>query len=59
VAQTLGDSILSSVTSLSRLLGEVSFLIDVALRILEYFCYASIFDKVEQGVLNGDRVIQG
>lgn len=59
VAQTLRDSLPASDKSLSRLLGEVPFLPDAALRILEDLCYAGRFDRDGKEVLSGDRVTQG
>lgn len=59
VAQTLRDSLPASDKSLSRLLGEVPFLPDAALRILEDLCYAGRFDRDRKEVLSGDRVTQG
>lgn len=59
VAQTLRDSLPASDKSLSRLLCEVPFLPDAALRILEDLCYAGRFDRDGKEVLSGDRVTQG
>ena len=59
VAQTLRDSLPASDKSLSRLLGEVPFLPDATLRILEDLHYAGRFVRERKEVLSGDRVTQG
>jgi hypothetical protein len=57
--ETLRDSLPASDKSVSRLLGEVPFLPDVALIILEDLHYAGRFVRDRKEVLIGDRVTQG
>jgi symplekin len=57
--ETLHDSLPASDKSVSRLLGEVPFLPDAALRILEDLRYAGRFVRDRKEVLSGDRVTQG
>eukprot|EP01018_Ginkgo_biloba_P004266 Gb_23976 [translate_table: standard] len=59
VAQTLRDSLPASDKSLSKLLGEVPFLPEAALKLLENLCYAGKTDKDGREVPSGDRVTQG
>lgn len=57
--ETLRDSFPPSDKSLSRLLGEVPYLPNSILKLLECMCSPGNCDKAEKEVQSGDRVTQG
>ncbi|PON51152.1 Coatomer beta subunit [Parasponia andersonii] len=59
VVETLRDSFPPSDKSLSRLLGEVPYLPNKVLKLLECLCSPENSDKVEKELQSGDRVTQG
>lgn len=59
VAQTLRDTFPASDKSLGRLLGEVPYLSDGALKLLESLCSPESREKQDKDFQNGDRVTQG
>lgn len=58
-AETLRDSFPPSDKSLSRLLGEVPYLPNTVLKLLEGLCSPENSDKAEKELQSGDRVTQG
>ncbi|XP_060674378.1 uncharacterized protein LOC107405425 isoform X3 [Ziziphus jujuba] len=59
VVETLRDSFPPSDKSLSRLLGDVPYLPNSVLKLLESMCSPGNGDKVEKEMQSGDRVTQG
>ncbi|XP_062095189.1 uncharacterized protein LOC133801071 isoform X2 [Humulus lupulus] len=59
VVETLRDSFPPSDKSLSRLLGDVPYLPNTVLKLLECLCSPEILDKTEKEIQSGDRVTQG
>ncbi|XP_074283035.1 uncharacterized protein LOC141607581 [Silene latifolia] len=59
VSETLRDSFPASDKSLSRLLGEVPYLPESILKLLECLCCPEHGDKDEKELHSGDRVTQG
>lgn len=57
--ETLRDSFPPSDKSLSRLLGDVPYLPNSVLKLLESMCSPGNGDKVEKEMQSGDRVTQG
>ena len=57
--ETLRDSFPPSDKSLSRLLGEVPYLPNSVLKLLECMCSPGNCDKAEKEIQGGDRVTQG
>lgn len=57
--ETLRDSFPPSDKSLSRLLGEVPYLPNSVLKLMESMCSPGNCDKVEKEMQSGDRVTQG
>lgn len=57
--ETLRDSFPPSDKSLSRLLGEVPYLPNTVLKLLESLCSPEKSDKAEKEIQSGDRVTQG
>lgn len=58
-AQTLRDTFPASDKSLGRLLGEVPYLSDGALNLLESLCSPESREKLDKDFQSGDRVTQG
>ncbi|XVE95126.1 hypothetical protein REPUB_Repub02eG0069500 [Reevesia pubescens] len=59
VAKSLLDTFPSSDKSFSRLLGEVPFLPDSALKLLDDLCYSDVFDVTGKEIRDAERVTQG
>ncbi|XP_017981184.1 PREDICTED: uncharacterized protein LOC18591877 isoform X1 [Theobroma cacao] len=59
VAESLLDTFPASDKSFSRLLGEVPFLPDSALRLLDDLCYSDVFDVTGKELRDAERVTQG
>lgn len=53
------DSFPASDKSFSKLLGEVPFLPESALKLLDELCYSEVFDSHGKEVRDGERVTQG
>ncbi|XP_022772986.1 uncharacterized protein LOC111315495 isoform X4 [Durio zibethinus] len=59
VAKSLLDTFPASDKSFSRLLGEVPFLPDSALKLLDDLCYTDVFDVTGREIRDAERVTQG
>ncbi|XP_077220327.1 symplekin isoform X2 [Tasmannia lanceolata] len=59
LAKSLRDSLPASDKSFSRLLGEVPYLPDSALKLLEDLCHSDGFDVHGKDIRDGDRITQG
>ncbi|XVF39705.1 hypothetical protein PTKIN_Ptkin01aG0054500 [Pterospermum kingtungense] len=59
VAKSLLDTFPASDKSFSKLLGEVPFLPDSALKLLEDLCYSDVFDVNGKEICDAERVTQG
>ncbi|XWS14864.1 hypothetical protein CRYUN_Cryun35bG0045300 [Craigia yunnanensis] len=59
VAKSLLDTFPASDKSFSRLLGEVPFLPDSALKLLDDLCYSDVFDVTGKEIRDAERVTQG
>ncbi|XP_021283612.1 uncharacterized protein LOC110416100 isoform X2 [Herrania umbratica] len=59
VAESLLDTFPASDKSFSRLLGEVPFLPDSTLRLLDDLCYSDVFDVAGKELRDAERVTQG
>lgn len=58
-AKSLLDAFPASDKSFSRLLGEVPFLPESVLKLLDDLCYRDVFDSHGKEVRDGERVTQG
>ncbi|XWS24027.1 hypothetical protein CRYUN_Cryun28dG0066000 [Craigia yunnanensis] len=59
VAKSLLDTFPASDKSFSRLFGEVPFLPDSALKLLDDLCYSDVFDVTGKEIHDAERVTQG
>ncbi|XVF36517.1 hypothetical protein REPUB_Repub19eG0064800 [Reevesia pubescens] len=59
VAKSLLDTFPALDKSFSRLLGEVPFLPDSALKLLDDLCYSDVFDVTGKEIRDAERVTQG
>ncbi|XP_038717736.1 uncharacterized protein LOC120010897 isoform X1 [Tripterygium wilfordii] len=59
VAKSLLNILPASDKSFSRLLGEVPFLPDASLKLLDDLCYSNVFDPNGNEIRDGERVTQG
>ncbi|XP_039053229.1 uncharacterized protein LOC120195227 isoform X2 [Hibiscus syriacus] len=59
VSKSLLDTLPASDKSFSRLLGEVPFLPDSALKLLDDLCFSDVFDITGKEIRDAERVTQG